>query len=238
MSEKTEQIKKIKCLEKALTLLKYKKEIVGYSCNRSLSKDCKENIILSIEFEIPDNLVVDSDSSSSFGNSSNYSKVSGTFRKNDSNCNVSISTSESSLPSESFNKNCLTDNSVNYKALNNTTTQTKIILVEIKIYIRSYVQNEKYDGILKRIDVELNPLKATPREIIKTLFPKKDPLKIIQDGVYFIKEDFDVNKEYKKALDWIICYPYELDMPLVTIYGSTILKDFKMSFVIDDITRI
>uniref|UniRef100_A0A0N5CGN4 Doublecortin domain-containing protein n=1 Tax=Strongyloides papillosus TaxID=174720 RepID=A0A0N5CGN4_STREA len=244
MEKKVREMENIKLLEKALSLLKHKKDILSYSCNRSFSYGGGENINLNIEFEIPNDVSFNIESSSSSLSDSKCSSSKSTSTNDDVKVYTSTITpsSGSSIPPESCQDVKEDDevmkNNANYQALNTLSESQRNVYVEIIVYIRTYVQNNMNDGILERIDIELNPFRVTPREIIKTVLPDKDPIKIMGDGMYFTRKDFDCVRDQDKQQNWIACYPYEMDMSLVKIYGSTSLNDFKMSFVIDDISKV
>uniref|UniRef100_A0A0K0G2W7 MATH domain-containing protein n=1 Tax=Strongyloides venezuelensis TaxID=75913 RepID=A0A0K0G2W7_STRVS len=244
MQKKVQEMENIKLLEQALSLLKVKKDIVSYSCNRSFSYGGGENINLNIEFEIPNNVSFTIESSTPLISNSKCSSSKSTSTNDDVKVYTSTITPSSgtSIAPESCqdvkNDDEVMKNNANYQALNTLSESQKNVYVEIIVYIRTYVQNNMNEGILERIDIELNPFRVTPREIIKTVLTDKDPLKIIEDGMFFTRKDFDCERDKDKQQNWIACYPYEIDMSLVKIYGSTSMNDFKMSFVLDVITKV
>ncbi|CEF67036.1 Hypothetical protein SRAE_2000170100 [Strongyloides ratti] len=244
MEHKVRQVEKIKCLEKALLLLKYKKEILSYSSSRSLSDEFGEKFNLMIEFEIPTDLATETEATFVTSIDSNYSKTSTTPAKKNPEVPTSTSTStsttttESSLISGKTKEKEKPKNDVKQQTKDTTSVPSGNRCVEVKVYLRSYLENNRNDGVLERYDIELNPYKDTLKDIIKVLLPKKDPLQVMRDGVYFTRNDFDAGIDYNKEQKWLCCFPYEMYIPLVRIYSSIVEKEFKMSFVIDDIKKV
>ncbi|CEF62853.1 Hypothetical protein SRAE_1000112000 [Strongyloides ratti] len=248
MSDKDEQIEKCQKLCKALYILKEKSDILSYKCNRSYSKNYGENLDLIIEFEIPNELSIDFDIPSFINKTSKNSNLS------IYNGNTSTDKSKSTMTDSSYYSSTMCTSlksplvsftiyngpkckeNYKYQALDTYIIPSEDENVEIDIYLKSFRYDKIKKGILEKITIEINPYKITLKDIIRILLPNKKITNVIHDGVSFIRKDFDYLKGFKEER-WILCCVYQLDMPIAKIYGLTIKKDFKMSFIINDVLR-
>uniref|UniRef100_A0A0N5A5D8 Uncharacterized protein n=1 Tax=Parastrongyloides trichosuri TaxID=131310 RepID=A0A0N5A5D8_PARTI len=256
MEEKIRYSENLDNIRKALRLFQSHKEIITFNSQKGYTQEKGVSFHLQMEFEIPDDIPTGFEKSfsayqdSSLISTSPLSNSSYLYNGNDkkvtssgtsssqktSTTSTGITTSTTTSTGSVKNlPQCFRNNS-NYQALD--TLHTPPICsdnVEIGIVIRTYKQNKKYEGDVEKVDIELNPKTTTLKDIIQTLIPHKEPKKVVEDGVYFTKKDIVIGKDLDKDHKWMACYPCELNYTLYNIYGEGKEKDFKMTFLLDDI---
>uniref|UniRef100_A0AAF5CQJ1 Uncharacterized protein n=1 Tax=Strongyloides stercoralis TaxID=6248 RepID=A0AAF5CQJ1_STRER len=251
MKRNDRHIENLQRLKKALSLLKNKTDIYSYECNRTFSKDHSENFQLVIEFELPDDIPTDleistSNETESRNDTNTFSTISTTTNSTSTikeSTNKSSSTfsstpdtsTQSSLVSLTIFEDPKIKKSSNYQALDTLIFPSVDKNVEINIYLKSFKQNNKKEGILEKITIEIDPYQTTLKEIIKLLLPNKKVKNVIRNGVYFVRKNFDVNIAYEEKQKWKRCCDSQLDISISKIYGSTTEREFKMTFVVNNV---
>uniref|UniRef100_A0A0K0G348 Doublecortin domain-containing protein n=1 Tax=Strongyloides venezuelensis TaxID=75913 RepID=A0A0K0G348_STRVS len=221
------------------------------SSSKSPKKQRKKTFIITKVKEDKDTTVYGSTATSSSGSSTGPVKSSSStskhFKIESSQINDSTSTSltESSLASTSqFSssatkydiRNCRTN--LNLKMAKAVPALQQDKFIDIRVFIRKYNSTKEDDGNIQRIDIEINFTKATLSQLVKTVLPTKDPMEIMMNGIYFIRNNFNPEVDFDKEINWLSCYPSELNVTIDKIYGTTTKKDVKMSFVFDDISKM
>uniref|UniRef100_A0A0N5BHI3 Ubiquitin-like domain-containing protein n=1 Tax=Strongyloides papillosus TaxID=174720 RepID=A0A0N5BHI3_STREA len=210
----------------------------------------KKTFIITKVKEDKDSTVYDSTETSSSGSSigpaRSSSSTSKHFKIESSQVNDSTSTSptESSVVSGSELISSITNCNIRKYKTNINLKMSKAVppsqqdkFIDIRVFIRKYNSIKADDGDIQRIDIEINFTKATLSQLIKSVLPTKDPMEIMMNGIYFIRNFFDPEVDFDKEINWLACYPSELNVTIDKIYGTTTKKDVKMSFVFDDISK-
>uniref|UniRef100_A0A0K0E241 Doublecortin domain-containing protein n=1 Tax=Strongyloides stercoralis TaxID=6248 RepID=A0A0K0E241_STRER len=200
------------------------------------SKDCTTTLT-STPTATPTATSTATSTTTSTATSTATSTVTSTATSTDTPTDTPTTTPVSQLTSTTSNIEETVKSDGNYQTLNTISAPIENKLYDVKAYLRTYIENNRHNGVLERYDIELNPSKGTLKDIIIALLPKKDPLQVMRDGVFFTRDSFSAIYDYSKIHKWTPIFPYEMYIPVGRIYNMPIDDDFSISFVIDNVKK-